>query len=466
MSDEEKKNLNEETAEQAETADEAKAEAAAEQAETAEAAADAAEGAETEEKTEETAEAAEETAEEDEETKPEEAEEAEPETKPEPLKDIDTEWEAEKICRWGAARASVIVVAPLLGSMALIANEVYMITRLADLRGITLSEGAAMGLLGSLGATFVGQSVATIIPMPALQIPLAISITYGVGKAANAWLKAGRPEDIAAFREVYEKARKEGADNADTFSKMDCRNKPLGDETKKFDIHELKEQVKNLNSEDIFNNVKAKADKAESSISARLRDINERIVNPLKNKSDRWLSAQNWKQLSRGELVIPYSEIRWYMVQALAGSDFALLDIGYQAPDYMTMELQHNSYGTLSLKLSILDFFVDQSEATAHIKVEGFDIFNNEFASLIVNTIGDKLILGILDLAFDKVTIENKDVVTTYEDGVIGLDFTKTLQESKLGKTRFLEKSVLDVLHFTDLSVVAEGLKLKATVKL
>ena len=132
----------------------------------------------------------------------------------------------------------------------------------------------------------------------------------------------------------------------------------------------------------------------------------------------------------------------------------------------MTMVLQHNSYGTLSLKLSILDFFVDQSEATAHIKVEGFDIFNNEFASLIVNTIGDKLILGILDLAFDKVTIENKDVVTTYEDGVIGLDFTKTLQESKLGKTRFLEKSVLDVLHFTDLSVVPEGLKLKATVKL
>jgi hypothetical protein len=112
--------------------------------------------------------------------------------KPEPLKDIDTEWEAEKICRWGAARASVIVVAPLLGSMALIANEVYMITRLADLRGIALSEGAAMGLLGSLGATFVGQSVATIIPMPALQIPLAISITYGVGKGCQC-LAESRP---------------------------------------------------------------------------------------------------------------------------------------------------------------------------------------------------------------------------------------------------------------------------------
>ena len=126
------------------------------------------------------------------------------------------------------------------------------------------------------------------------------------------------------------------------------------------------------------------------------------------------------------------------MTKALAGSDFALLDIGYLAPDYLRMNLQHNTYGTLELKLSILDFFVDQNEAVAHIKVDGFD----------------------------KVTIENKDVEVTYENGVIGLDFTKTLQESKIGKTRFLKKSVLDVLHLTNLSVMEEGLKVKASVKL
>ena len=103
----------------------------------------------------------------------------------EPLEDIDTEWEAEKLCRWGAARASVLVVAPVLGTMALIANEVYMITRLADLRGVKMSEGTALGLLGSLGATFIGQSVFTLLPIAAIQIPLAVSITYGVGKAAN-----------------------------------------------------------------------------------------------------------------------------------------------------------------------------------------------------------------------------------------------------------------------------------------
>ncbi len=383
-----------------------------------------------------------------------------------PLEDIDTEWEAEKICRWGAARSSVLVVTPLLGTMALIANEVYMISRLADLRGIKLSEGAALGLLASLGATFVGQSVFTLLPIPVIQIPLAISITYGVGRAANAWLKAGRPEDIAAFREVYEKARKEGAENADTFSNMDCKEEPLGDESRTFDLQALKKQVKNMKTEDVFNNMKNKADKAENTLSQKIKGFNERIVNPLKNKSDRWISAQNWQQLSRGELVIPYSEIKQYMTQSLAGSDFALLEAGFLAPDRLRMSLQHNTYGTLELKLSVLDFYVDQQEACAHIKVEGFDIFNNDFASLVVNTVGDKLIIAILDMAFDKVTIENKGVVTTYEDGVIGLDFAKTLHESQLGKTSFLKKSVLDVVHLTNLSVVGEGLKLKANVVL
>lgn len=383
-----------------------------------------------------------------------------------PLEDIDTEWEAEKICRWGAARSSVLVVTPLLGTMALIANEVYMISRLADLRGIKLSEGAALGLLASLGATFVGQSVFTLLPIPVIQIPLAISITYGVGRAANAWLKAGRPEDIAAFREVYEKARKEGAENADTFSNMDCKEEPLGDESRTFDLQALKKQVKNMKTEDVFNNMKNKADKAENTLSQKIKGFNERIVNPLKNKSDRWISAQNWQQLSRGELVIPYSEIKQYMTRSLAGSDFALLEAGFLAPDRLRMSLQHNTYGILELKLSVLDFYVDQQEACAHIKVEGFDIFNNDFASLVVNTVGDKLIIAILDMAFDKVTIENKGVVTTYEDGVIGLDFAKTLHESQLGKTSFLKKSVLDVVHLTNLSVVGEGLKLKANVVL
>ena len=179
----------------------------------------------------------------------------------------DIDWEAEKICRWGAARAGVIVVAPLVGTMALMANEVYMITRLAELRGIKLEESAVLGLLGSLGGTFVGQTLVTLIPFAPIQIPVGISVTYAVGKVANAWLKAGRPEDIAAFKEIFDDARREGIKYAREFEKLDCKNTPLGDESRRF----------NIDSQDIFDNVTRKADQAETTVSDTWRDVKNKL---------------------------------------------------------------------------------------------------------------------------------------------------------------------------------------------
>lgn len=179
----------------------------------------------------------------------------------------DIEWEAEKICRWAAARAGVIVVAPLVGTMALMANEVYMITRLAELRGIKLEEGAVLGLLGSLGGTFVGQTLVTLIPFAPLQIPVGISVTYAVGKVANAWLKAGRPEDIASFKEIFDEARSEGLKHAKDFEKLDCKDTPLGDESRRF----------NIDSQEIFDNVTRKADKAETTVVDAWRDVKSKI---------------------------------------------------------------------------------------------------------------------------------------------------------------------------------------------
>lgn len=42
------------------------------------------------------------------------------------------EQEVEALCRWAAARAGVIVVAPILGQIALAANEIYLIKRIAN----------------------------------------------------------------------------------------------------------------------------------------------------------------------------------------------------------------------------------------------------------------------------------------------------------------------------------------------
>lgn len=180
---------------------------------------------------------------------------------------VDIEWEAEKICRWGAARAGVIVVAPLVGTMSLMANEVYMITRLAELRGIKLSESAVLGLLGSLGGTFVGQTLVTLIPFAPIQIPVGISVTYAVGKVANAWLKAGRPEDIAAFKEIFDEARAEGMAQFKKFRDMDCKDEPLGDESRTFKLDSPQE---------VFDKVTKKADELEYKVEDVVRKIRDK----------------------------------------------------------------------------------------------------------------------------------------------------------------------------------------------
>ena len=159
---------------------------------------------------------------------------------------IDVEREAEKICLWGAARAGVIVVAPLVGTMALMANEVYMIMRLGELRGVKLEESAVLGLLYSLGGSFVGQTLVTLIPLAPVQVPVGIAVTYGVGKVANAWLKAGQPQDVAQFREIFEEARDEGMTKFKEIAGLECKDKPLGDESKSF----------KMEAESVFQNIK------------------------------------------------------------------------------------------------------------------------------------------------------------------------------------------------------------------
>lgn len=144
--------------------------------------------------------------------------------------------EAEALCRWAAARAGVIVVAPLLGTMSLIANEIYMIIKLGKVYGEEISEQAAVSILGSLGAYFVGSTLTTLIPFAPLQIPVAVGTTYGLGRVVTEWLKAGKPQDMTPFKKVYDDAVKLAKDNISIFKDDPKRNEPLGDEKQHYDI--------------------------------------------------------------------------------------------------------------------------------------------------------------------------------------------------------------------------------------
>ena len=144
--------------------------------------------------------------------------------------------EAESLCRWAAARAGVIVVAPLLGTMSLIANEIYMIIKLGQVYEEKISEQAAVSLLGSLGAYFVGSTLTTLIPFPPLQIPVAVGTTYALGRVVTEWLKAGKPDDLSPFKTVYEDALASAKRNIDLFRQNPRKDEPLGDEHKKYDL--------------------------------------------------------------------------------------------------------------------------------------------------------------------------------------------------------------------------------------
>lgn len=73
--------------------------------------------------------------------------------------------EEAELCAVGLLpRAGVIVVAPLLGTMALIANDVYLVIKLGSVYEEEIGEKAAVSLLSSLGAYFVGSTLTTLIP--------------------------------------------------------------------------------------------------------------------------------------------------------------------------------------------------------------------------------------------------------------------------------------------------------------
>lgn len=154
----------------------------------------------------------------------------------------DRDDEAESLINWAAARAGVIVVTPGLGTLALMANEVYMITKLGAVYGVELPHKAILSFIGSLGATVIGSTLATIIPIPVMQIPIGVSVTYGVGKAAMRWIKDGMPDDTKPYQEVFEEERKEGSEKADQLEENPDKDKPLGDEKRNF-MKELKDNI-------------------------------------------------------------------------------------------------------------------------------------------------------------------------------------------------------------------------------
>lgn len=362
--------------------------------------------------------------------------------------------ESERIIRWGAARASVIVMTPFLGSLALMANEVYMITRLCDLRGVELEPGAIAGLIGSLGASFVGQTVFTFIPFPPLQVPMAVGITYAVGKAANAWLDAGRPDDLSQFKEMYEQARKEGMERFREFTKNKDKNLPLGDERKK-----VAEKAKPL-----FDKLKGKADEA----AGRLGEVAENmgtyvddfnvLVAPFKEAVSRWVNAQTFEQLRRGELVIPYTDLAKGLGEAMKDSEFQFRECRYQGENQLAVTVDHEKYGSLTADVEIEALALNNTASYARFRIHDFSIADNKLGELLVRLLGTRIIMSLVNAIFNMTVVNRDDLICTFSDKSLTVDFTEVIKKSRLAQLKVKGFNLFDLVRLTGLVPEADGL--------
>lgn len=146
----------------------------------------------------------------------------------------DRDLKVETLCRWAAARAGAIVIAPLVGTVALMANEVYLVSRIARIYDVKLTERAVLAFLGAMGSQMAGNLLTTLIPFSVIQVPVAVGITYGLGRVTQRWLRDGMPSDMTPYIEMFGEWKEKAKEQVEILKDNPLKNVPLGDETKDF----------------------------------------------------------------------------------------------------------------------------------------------------------------------------------------------------------------------------------------
>ena len=146
----------------------------------------------------------------------------------------DRDLKVETLCRWAAARAGAIVIARLVGTVALMANEVYLVSRIARIYDVKLTERAVLAFLGAMGSQMAGNLLTTLIPFSVIQVPVAVGITYSLGRVTQRWLRDGMPSDMTPYIEMFGEWKEKAKEQVEKLKDNPLKNVPLGDETKDF----------------------------------------------------------------------------------------------------------------------------------------------------------------------------------------------------------------------------------------
>ncbi len=124
----------------------------------------------------------------------------------------DADKKAEEFVLWAAGRAAAIaaIPIPLADVGPLMANEAYMIYRIAEVYGFSIDKSVVAMLSGVAGGSIAGKLGASFLPF--LKIPIAAGITYAVGKTAKAYFASGMTLSMDKLQGIFSNARKEADD--------------------------------------------------------------------------------------------------------------------------------------------------------------------------------------------------------------------------------------------------------------
>lgn len=148
----------------------------------------------------------------------------------------DVSHQVESICRWGAARAAGIAALPSFTYAGLLANDVYMVSRIAQVYGVCPAKEGVTSFLVGLGGSAAAALVCTLVPTVVLRVPVAAAITYGVGKLAAQWIEEGMPvcPNYESYRQRLVEIYEHNKETVVTLANTPLREKPLGNESADF----------------------------------------------------------------------------------------------------------------------------------------------------------------------------------------------------------------------------------------
>lgn len=136
----------------------------------------------------------------------------------------DKGYRADQYIVWGAGRAAALALAPRFSTVALLCNAAYMVTRLAQVHEVDLKTGAITGFVAGLATAVTTAAVSLLVPIQAVRVPVAVGLTFAIGKAANMWIEDGMPADISRYKPMLDSWMEEGKALAASFAAAGYQN--------------------------------------------------------------------------------------------------------------------------------------------------------------------------------------------------------------------------------------------------